>query len=67
MVPLDRMFLLFPLPKDGLRDILEYPRRLAKKGHCKVQSFVLGFQFTPHDGPVVLVISERDHNAMCEI
>ena len=67
MIFLDRMFLLFPLPEDGLGDVFECPRRFAKKGHGKVQSFVFGFQLVPHDGPIVLVISERDYYAVCEI
>jgi len=67
MIFLDRMFLLFPLPEDGLGDVFERPRRFAKKGHGKVQSLVFGFQLVPHDSSVVFVISERDHHAVREI
>ena len=67
MISLDRTFLLFPLPEDGLGDVFECPRGLTKKGHGKVQSLVFGFQLVPHDGPIVLVISERDHHAMRKI
>ena len=61
------MFLLLPLPEDGLRDVFEYPRRFAKKGHGEVQSLVFGFQFAPHDSPIVFVIPERYHYAMREV
>ena len=67
MVFPDRMSFLFPPPQDGLRDVLKDPRRFAKEGHGKVQSVVFGLQLAPHDGPVVLIVPERDHHAVCEV
>ena len=67
MISLDRMFFVFPLPEDRLRNVFEYSRRFAKQGHGKVQPLVFGFQLCPPDAPIILVVPERDHHTMGEV